>query len=211
MRRRERREKTVADKIKFDFLIAAVFLFIAFMFFDSKLRPVVNSTARYRLQSMVTQAANDSIIEELEKNNVTYQDLVLLEKDENGRVLLISYNSFAVNKLKSLITSSVLKKINELNETNIYIPLGNITNIDILQNKGPKLCFTITPYAYAQTDIESEFVNTGINQTEHKIFIVINISAAALIPNYSTDINLQTKVCVAQTVIIGKVPDNIYD
>ena len=31
------------------------------------------------------------------------------------------------------------------------------------------------------------------------------------IPSYSTEVNFDTRVCVAQTVIIGKVPNNISD
>ena len=62
-----------------------------------------------------------------------------------------------------------------------------------------------------ETDIESVFETTGINQVNHKIFIVLEITASALIPNYSTNVKFRTNVCVAQTVIIGKVPENIWN
>ena len=81
----------------------------------------------------------------------------------------------------------------------------------MLNNKGPLLHFVITPAAFVETDIESEFETTGINQVNHRIFIVLNVSATALIPNYSTDVNFKTRVCVAQTVIVCKVPENISD
>ena len=78
-----------------------------------------------------------------------------------------------------------------------------------MQNKGPKLKFTITPSSYVEADVESVVQNTGINQINHQIFIVIKVTANALIPNYSTSIYSENKVCVAETVIIGKVPDTI--
>ena len=62
-----------------------------------------------------------------------------------------------------------------------------------------------------ETDIESEFETTGINQVCHRIYIVLKMSTSALIPNYSTDVNFTTRVCVAQTIIVGKVPENISD
>ena len=64
---------------------------------------------------------------------------------------------------------------------------------------------------YVGCDIESEFETTGINQVNHRIFIVLKISASALIPNYSAEVQFRTRVCVAQTVIVGKVPENISD
>ena len=98
-----------------------------------------------------------------------------------------------------------------MDKADIYIPIGSISNLDMLNNKGPLLHFVITPAAFVETDIESEFETTGINQVNHRIFIVLKISASALIPNYSTDVEFKTRVCVAQTVIVGKVPENIFD
>ena len=98
-----------------------------------------------------------------------------------------------------------------MDKADIYIPLGSLTNLDILNNKGPRLHFVVTPTAYVETDIESEFETTGINQVCHRIFIILRMSASALIPNYSTDVNFSTRVCVAQTIIVGKVPENISD
>ncbi len=184
---------------------------VLFIIIDSRLRPLVIETARYRVQSLVTQAANIAIIEQMEQTPLSYGDLITVSRDEKGDVSLLSYNTLEVNRLKSQITASVIEKVNRLEQTDIYIPLGNITYIDFLHNKGPKLRFRITPIAYVETDIESDFEHTGINQVNHRIFIVLKVSASALIPSYSTDVNFDTKVCVAQTVIIGKVPNNISD
>ena len=165
--------------------------------------------AQYRVQTLVTHAANQAIIEEMEKTSLSYGDLITVSRDEKGDVSLLSYNSLEVNRLRSQITSSVIEKVSKISETDIYIPIANITNFDYIQNKGPRLCFTITPSAYVETDIESDFEHMGINQVNHRIYIVLRVTASALIPNYSTEVKFETKVCVAQTVIIGKVPENI--
>lgn len=187
------------------------FITARFLFADSRIRPLVIETACYKVQSLVTQAANIAIIEQMEKTPLSYGDLITVSRDEKGDVSLLSYNTLEVNRLKSQITASVIEKVNRLEQTDIYIPLGNITYIDFLHNKGPKLRFRITPIAYVETDIESDFEHTGINQVNHRIFIVLKVSASALIPSYSTEVNFDTRVCVAQTVIIGKVPSNISD
>ncbi len=193
-------------------LFVALLLFTAmFIFIDSRIRPQVVTLARYKVQSMVTQAANQAIIEQMEQSPLSYGDLITVQRNDAGEITLLSYNALEVNRLKSQITSTVISKVQMMDEAHIYIPVGSITNLDFLNNKGPRLHFVITPAAYVETDIESEFETTGINQVNHRIFIVLSVSASALIPNYSTDVNFKTRVCVAQTVIVGKVPENIYD
>ena len=211
MQKKKKKKKQNHNILQNRLFVLLLISTVLFIIIDSRLRPLVIETARYRVQSLVTQAANIAIIEQMEQTPLSYGDLITVSRDEKGDVSLLSYNTLEVNRLKSQITASVIEKVNRLEQTDIYIPLGNITYIDFLHNKGPKLRFRITPIAYVETDIESDFEHTGINQVNHRIFIVLKVSASALIPSYSTDVNFDTKVCVAQTVIIGKVPNNISD
>ena len=192
------------------FLVLLI-LTVIFIFADSRIRPQVVTLARYKVQSLVSQAANQAIIEQMELSPLSYGDLITVQRNEAGEITLLSYNALEVNRLKSQITSTVISKVQMMEKADIYIPLGSLTNLDILNNKGPLLHFVVTPTAYVETDIESEFETTGINQICHRIFIILKMSASALIPNYSTDVNFSTRVCVAQTIIVGKVPENISD
>ena len=207
--RRKNKEKSVLSN--FRLFCSLMMVTILFIFLDSRIRPQVVTLARYKVQSLVTQAANQAIIEQMELSPLSYGDLITVQRNESGEITLLSYNALEVNRLKSNITSTVISKVQMMDKADIYIPIGSLTNLDILNNKGPTLHFIVTPTAYVETDIESEFETTGINQVYHRIFIVLKISASALIPNYSTDVKFATRVCVAQTVIVGKVPENISD
>ena len=44
------------------------------------------------------------------------------------------------------------------------------------------------------------------NQTEHKLFIDFTVEMSAILPGYSTDVTVTDEVCIAQTMIIGPVP-----
>lgn len=204
------RKSAASGRLKGLFFVCAALTGL-FIFIDSRFRPLVKTMAQYNLQSIVSRAANQAVIEQMILAEISYNDLINLQMDENGRVTILSYNSPEVNRLQSIISESVSNKIDRIGPTDIYVPVLNILNIDFLNNKGPRLKFRITPAAYVETDIESSFENTGINQVNHQIFIVLKITSSALIPNYTTYVQTQMKVCVAQTVIIGKVPNNIYD
>ena len=152
---------------------------------------------------------NNAIINVIDETNIEYSSLVEIKKNDNNEIVSVNYNSLHINKLRSQLVKAAMEETQKIPATNIYIPMGNLTSIDILQNKGPKLKFTITPSSYVEAEVESVFQNTGINQINHQVFINIKVTANALIPNYSTSIYSENKVCVAETVIIGKVPDTI--
>ncbi len=209
MRRKVKKgfKKITIFKLSLIFIIAIISLIVIVS--DIRLRPVVQKIAQTKTQSIVTQAVNNTITNELEKLQLTYLDLVTLEKNEDGEIVSLSYDALEMNKLKSLMTTAVLQSTDKIEPSNIYVPIGNITTIDFFQNKGPSLKFTIIPTAYVEVDIETEFINTGINQVNHRISLVFNITADALISRYTTGVNINTKVCVAETIIVGEVPNNI--
>ena len=200
-----RKQRHIKTKL---FIIACILIAVS-IYVDICLRPVVITVAQYRVQSLISKAVNNAIIAVMDETNYSYTDLVEIVKNENQEILSVNYNSLHINKLRSELVKSTIEETQKLPVTNLYIPIGNITSIDILQNKGPKLKFTITPSSYVEADVESVFQNTGINQINHQIFITLKVTANALIPNYSTSVYSENKVCVAETVIIGKVPDTI--
>ena len=200
-----RKQRHIKTKL---FIIAFVMIAVS-IYVDICLRPVVITVAQYRVQSLIGKAVNNAIITVMDNTRYSYTDLVDIEKNDKQEILSVNYNSLNINKLRSELVKSTIEETQKLPVTNLYIPIGNITSIDILQNKGPKLKFTITPSSYVEADVESVFQNTGINQINHQIFITLKVTANALIPNYSTSVYSENKVCVAETVIIGKVPDTI--
>ena len=205
---KKQRKKHNSGRIIFPVLIITVIMVFT-IYADYSLRPVVITVAQYRIQSLINKAVNNAIINVMDETNIEYSQLAEIKKNDAEEIISINYNSLYINKLRSQLVKAAMEHTQKIPATNIYIPIGNLTSIDILQNKGPKLKFTITPSSYVEADVESVFQNTGINQINHQIFIVIKVTANALIPNYSTSIYSENKVCVAETVIIGKVPDTI--
>ena len=203
-RRKTRKNKGIAVATAVIFAVGFVLIYA-----DYCMRPVVVTVAQYRIQSLITKAVNSAILQVMDETDVSYTDLVDVRKNTANEIVSINYNSMQINKLRSRLVHASMEQTQKIPATSIYIPIGNMTNFDILQNKGPKLRFTITPSSYVEADVESVFQHTGINQINHQIFITITVTANALVPNYSTSVECTSKVCVAETVIIGKVPESI--
>ena len=190
-------------------VLAIILTAAAFIYIDLCLRPAVITVAQYHIQSLINKAVNNAIISVMDKTQYSYDDLVEINRNSADEIVSVNYNSLHINKLRSELIKVSIEETQKIPVSYVYIPIGNITSIDILQNKGPKLKFTVTPSSYVEAEVESVFQNTGINQINHQIFINVKVTANALIPNYSTSVYSENKVCVAETVIIGKVPDSI--
>lgn len=205
---KKRRKRSYNHKFR-TAVLAIILTAAAFIYVDLRLRPAVITVAQYHIQSLINKAVNNAIILVMDKTQYSYDDLVEINRNSADEIVSVNYNSLHINKLRSELIKVSIEETQKIPVSYVYIPIGNITSIDILQNKGPKLKFTVTPSSYVEAEVESVFQNTGINQINHQIFITVKVTANALIPNYSTSVYSENKVCVAETVIIGKVPDSI--
>ena len=76
-----------------------------------------------------------------------------------------------------------------------------------MAEKGPLLPVRIRSVGGAEATFEHVFTAAGINQTHHQIMLDLTVSLTLLIPGGPLDTQVSTQVCVAETVLVGEVPD----
>ena len=143
--------------------------------------------------------------------NITYDDLCTIEKDSDDRIRLIKMNSITVNKLNSQIALDIQEKLNDTEISKFYIKLGSFTGIKLISGRGPDVEVRMSTIGEVTTEIKSEFEETGINQTMHKIYININCNVSLLTPFKDVDESITAQVLLSETVIAGDIPDAYYD
>jgi len=201
---RKRRLFIMISQLAVAVLIIVVILFCA----DAKLRPAVREYALTRASYLATKAINDAVNEELEADEVDYLDLVTLEKDDSGRVTALHTNIIKVNNLKAKMSNIIIEELSSLDTSSIAVPMGNATGIDFLSGKGPKVDVEIIPLGSASADFKSAFSSAGINQTRHRITMEISADVTVLLPRDAVTQTVTTHVNVAETIIVGVVPDS---
>lgn len=142
---------------------------------------------------------------------VTYEDLCTIERDSEGRIRLIEMNVVNVNKLNSEIALSIQEKLNNTTSSKFYIRLGSFTGSKLLSGRGPNVEVRMSTIGAVTTSIKSEFTETGINQTMHKIYIDISCNVSLLSPFKDLDEKITAQVLLSETVISGDIPDSYYD
>ena len=174
---------------------------------DHQLRPLIKSVSASKASIISTNVINNVVESELSNSNTKYEDIVDIVRDVNGKVISINTNIKTANLLKANIAKKVQDEIANLSTQKIFIPVGTFTGVDLLSGRGPSVSLQITLSGNVVIQIKSEFSSAGINQTNHKIFLDVSTNVYALIPGYPVTTAVQTNILIAETVIVGDIPD----
>ena len=78
----------------------------------------------------------------------------------------------------------------------------------MFNDRGPRIPLRVTMSGNALTTMNSAFSSAGINQTSHQIELEVTVRIYAAIPGFRSSIETTTNYLVAETVLVGEVPDS---
>jgi len=128
--------------------------------------------------------------------------------DEKGQVALLSANTMRMNLLADRAGDAALRKLEAVSSQKVSVPLGAALGITLLAGSGPGIPISIVPIGSVQTNFETEFEACGINQTRHKVFMQLSASIRIVIPTGAKTTNVTANMLVAESIIVGKVPES---
>lgn len=172
------------------------------------LQPILTEMATTASRDIVTQAINNAINRRLSDGTLSYDSLVTLEKDESGAITALTTDMAKINTLQAEITNEVIDSVSELGSAHLSVPLGNIIGGSWLSGRGPGIPFKVISLATSSAKFENAFESAGINQTKHKILIDVTVDVSILVPGETTKTQVQSQVLVAETIIVGDVPNS---
>ena len=196
-------------KIKYRWKLAGLLLAVAALFaaVDSQLRPVVETMAQYQCRVVSVIAINEAVMEKKKKMGDAPQRLVRLEKNADGTVSNVELDSVEMNRMKARLTEAVSNRLMSLENQDVAIPLGTLLGWQLLAGRGPGVHLQIVPASFVESNVVDTLETAGINQTQHRVCIRFTVEMSAILPGYSTSVDVTDEVCVAQTLIVGQVPE----
>ena len=153
---------------------------------------------------------NDAIAEQIAAGNIRYDRIVYFEKDLNGRITALKTNMSEVNRLKTDILNIINDEILELDSSDLGIPLGNLMLPEFLSGKGPDIPVHILAIRNSDASFNSNFTQAGINQTLHQLNMHVSVDVTLLVWGKSESYTIESQVVVAETVIVGQVPNTFF-
>ena len=190
----------------FLFSVIVLVLMLAFRA-TAQMRPILESLAVTRVSNAINAIVSEAVDEAIGNGEISYDDLISFEKDNEGRITAVYSNMAAFNRLQSKILDIILERVDQVSARDLSIPVGTLTGSTLLAGRGPWISVRMESVGSSSASFENEFISAGINQTKHQIVLQVDVSVSILLPGFSTAVVVPNAVTVAETVIVGSVPD----
>lgn len=153
---------------------------------------------------------NNAVLKILSDNDAyqNYDNFIEISVGTDGNVSLINVNMLMVNLLLCDLTEKTQINVNNLCKEKIYnVPFYAITGSLMLAQLGKNIEIEVKPIGHVECKLSSKFDGVSVNQTRHSIFVDITARVKMILPLYVKDLYVSTKIVVAESVIVGKVPE----
>ena len=193
---------------KFILVIIVIFFFFnsILYIFQKNILPTALLISEERLKKQATEVINETALD-IYSNDFDYSKIIIIDKDNDGNITLLRADTVKLNYLSSKLVLSMNRKVDELEEIGIKIPLGYMTKNLIFYNLGPKINVKMNQVGNITSDYESIFESAGINQTRHKIYLNVHMKMRVVVPFNSEEVEITSQIPIAETIIVGKIPD----
>ena len=189
------------------FVVIVALLGTLFYLFREKFNVALRDLSKTQITNTTSDLINDAIDEQIESGNIQYDRIVYFEKDLDGRITALKTNMSEVNRLKTDILNLINNEILALDTADIGVPLGNLFLPEFLSGKGPVIPVQIIAIRNSDASFSSSFTEAGINQTLQKITLTVSVDVTILVLGKTDSFTVSSQVVVAETVIVGQVPD----
>lgn len=173
------------------------------------LRKLSSEIAMSDAVDSVTLAINESVTKVMEAHDYGYSDFVSLEKDGDGNIAAITANTTRINALSAEILREIAGAADN-QKLDIRIPLGNLFGSNLLLGRGPDIPVEIIMLTSSFVRFDNDLISTGINQSRHVITLRAEVDVDILIPWATVSTTVESDILIAETVIIGRVPESYF-
>lgn len=193
------------------FKVAIIMFFLMSLFFtfiyalDQIIMPTVLVACDAEMKARATEIINKTIFNEY-SNNFNYDEVIKVEKDGEGNIIMLKADTMKMNKIATNVALDAQNELERVGSIGIKLPIGYLTKNNILAYYGPKVTVRMTPIGHIEAKYNSKFETAGINQTRHKIYVETVTKIKVILPTASSEIEIKNQVPIAETIIVGKVP-----
>lgn len=190
-------------------LVAAGVMLCAVRVTERALRPMLAAAARYQVRSQVTAAVEQWAARDLQERGVDYSDFVTITRNEAGEITALSADMARLNLLRAELSAHLLERLED-SQLELTVPVGSLLPLEPTWARGPELHLRALALGTASAEFESEFTSAGINQTRHRLWLELSVPVTVLLPGGGEELTVDSRLCVAETVIVGQVPQTWF-
>ncbi|MFI3313803.1 MAG: sporulation protein YunB [Eubacteriales bacterium] len=176
-----------------------------------RLYPIIDDFAVTIVENEISDMTNQVIYELLLEEDVDYNDIVTLEKDAYGNITALQTDMVKINYLKARTMQMVDQSILEVEAGELGVPVGNLILPEFFAGQGFYLPIKILSVRSDEALFHNNFMQAGINQTIHQMSMEVALTVSVLTPSGTHAVGSSTEVVIAETVIVGSVPESYFN
>lgn len=205
------RKKKLPSKLFILIIVAILIIFnLGIYFFNKIVFPSVLKISETMIKSKTIEKISETSIE-LFNDEFNYDEMIIINRDNEGNINLIQANTVKLNYLASKLSVECNKTLQSMGEVGMKVPLGWISKNSAFYRLGPKINVKIEPIGNMNVTYESKFESAGINQTRHTIYLKVESKIRIAVPFQNKEIDVLCEIPVSETIIVGKIPSTAID
>ena len=211
-------------------LTSVIILSLIFInYYSNKAYPILKSYAESETKKLTVLIINKAVTKQL--YNMDVEELFKITYNKDGEIILIDFDTKKTSKALSTMTSLVelnLRAVeegkidmlelpeNSLSDYNmdllekgiiVEVPLGVVTESNLLYNIGPKIPVKLSLIGDVSTGFSTEVVEYGINNALLKLMIDIKVDTKIILPIISDKLTIECSIPIAMKVVQGTIPN----
>lgn len=195
------------NKNKISIFISIFFILIILItYYFCVVLPVVKTYSAQETKAITEKAINVAVSNVINRT-LSYDTLIDINYSHTGEIVSFAANQYEINTITREIVKETQYQMSNLSNQSLGLNVGTFTGIPFLIGKGPLINLNLVPIGVVGSKFDSEFDSVGINMTKHTLFLYINVHVSVVLPIQSYDIYSTNQVLLAESIIVGKVPE----
>ncbi|HAM79285.1 sporulation protein YunB [Ornithinibacillus bavariensis] len=218
--------------IMISFILFIVITYLSLQFIDEKITPTIMEVAERKTTEFATRGINAAV---KFAEEYTFEDIAITEKNAQGNISIVDWDSSVVNKINRAATDRVEEFFHSMNrgtpphysdplgEPDVYgdtvdelvdrdptvieIPIGQATGNSILANLGPKIPVNLELVGSVRTELVQEVEELGINNVFVSIYVQVDADVQIVVPFTTSVTPVSTRILIGKSLVMGEVPD----
>ena len=194
-----RKNKSIIITIFFIAIIILIYYFFV-------ISPVIKTYSAQETKSITEKAINLAVSNVINRT-LSYDTLIDINYSQTGEIVSFSANQYEINTITREIVKETQYQMTNLGRHGLPINIGTFSGVPFLIGRGPRIHLNLVPIGVVSGKFDSEFSSVGINMTKHTLFLYIDVHVSIVLPVKSYDIFSTNQVLLAESIIVGKVPE----
>lgn len=193
-------------------IILSIFFIVTILlsYYLGVMLPVVETYSAAQTKAITEKAINLAVSNVINRT-LSYDALIDINYGANGEIVSFSANQYEINTITREIVKEAQYQMTNLGEDGLKLNIGTFSGIPFFIGKGPKINLRLIPVGAVNGEFNSEFNSVGINMTKHTLFLNIKVHVNIVLPIKAYEVYSQNEVLLAESIIIGKVPEVYFN